>query len=221
MTTSGSRRRQAARTRTASTCSPRRTSRLPGPATTASPSARARPTSAWSASAAARVRVRARHAQPRRHRPELLPQSRPGRRRVPAPELSREDQHTDTRGSSASQVAVRFDCSASKPCTGIDLRYVKLTFDTAAGPRRRFSATRTAGLPATSRLQPGCNAPDAKSCEPNTLQTEVCYYPATADLSSYTAGHSLQSTDLPIPLLHPDSSFLYMAQQGTLKLGTI
>jgi polygalacturonase len=37
--------------------------------------------------------------------------------------------YTDIQGSSASQVAVKFDCSASKPCSGLGLQDIKLTFD--------------------------------------------------------------------------------------------
>ncbi|XP_034598150.1 polygalacturonase [Setaria viridis] len=37
--------------------------------------------------------------------------------------------YTDIRGSSASQVAVKFDCSATNPCSGIGLRDIKLTLD--------------------------------------------------------------------------------------------
>jgi polygalacturonase len=37
--------------------------------------------------------------------------------------------YTDIRGSSASQVAVKFDCSATNPCSGIDLQDIKLTLD--------------------------------------------------------------------------------------------
>ncbi|CAL4948649.1 unnamed protein product [Urochloa decumbens] len=37
--------------------------------------------------------------------------------------------YTDIRGSSASQVAVRFDCSATNPCSGIGLEDIRLTLD--------------------------------------------------------------------------------------------
>ncbi|CAL4975206.1 unnamed protein product [Urochloa decumbens] len=37
--------------------------------------------------------------------------------------------YTDIRGSSASQVAVRFDCSATNPCSGIGLQDIRLTLD--------------------------------------------------------------------------------------------
>ncbi|CAO2170686.1 unnamed protein product [Urochloa humidicola] len=37
--------------------------------------------------------------------------------------------YTDIRGSSASQVAVKFDCSASNPCSGIGLQDIRLTLD--------------------------------------------------------------------------------------------
>ncbi|GJM93855.1 hypothetical protein PR202_ga10447 [Eleusine coracana subsp. coracana] len=40
--------------------------------------------------------------------------------------------YTDIQGSSASQVAVKFDCSASNPCTGIDLQDIRLTLDGGA-----------------------------------------------------------------------------------------
>ncbi|GJN18337.1 hypothetical protein PR202_gb05487 [Eleusine coracana subsp. coracana] len=40
--------------------------------------------------------------------------------------------YTDIRGSSASQVAVKFDCSASNPCTGIGLQDIRLTLDGGA-----------------------------------------------------------------------------------------
>ncbi|XP_066309208.1 polygalacturonase-like [Miscanthus floridulus] len=37
--------------------------------------------------------------------------------------------YTDIQGPSASKVAVKFDCSASKPCSGIGLKDIKLTLD--------------------------------------------------------------------------------------------
>jgi polygalacturonase len=37
--------------------------------------------------------------------------------------------YMDIRGSSASQVVVKFDCSATNPCSGIDLQDIKLTLD--------------------------------------------------------------------------------------------
>ncbi|CAO2191101.1 unnamed protein product [Urochloa humidicola] len=37
--------------------------------------------------------------------------------------------YTDIRGSSASQVAVKFDCSASNSCSGIGLQDIRLTLD--------------------------------------------------------------------------------------------
>ena len=37
--------------------------------------------------------------------------------------------YTDIQGTSASKVAVKFDCSASNPCSGIGLKDIKLTLD--------------------------------------------------------------------------------------------
>ncbi|KAL5222380.1 hypothetical protein ABZP36_027093 [Zizania latifolia] len=37
--------------------------------------------------------------------------------------------YTDIQGTSASQVAIKFDCSASNPCSGLGLEDIKLTFD--------------------------------------------------------------------------------------------
>ncbi|XP_008788256.2 polygalacturonase-like [Phoenix dactylifera] len=37
--------------------------------------------------------------------------------------------YTDIQGSSASQVAMNFDCSASNPCSGIELQDIKLTYE--------------------------------------------------------------------------------------------
>lgn len=42
--------------------------------------------------------------------------------------------YSDIHGSSASQVAVKFDCSASKPCTGIGLQDIKLTYSGGSTP---------------------------------------------------------------------------------------
>ena len=36
--------------------------------------------------------------------------------------------YSDIHGSSATQVAVNFDCSSSNPCTGIGLQDIKLTY---------------------------------------------------------------------------------------------
>jgi len=51
--------------------------------------------------------------------------------------------YSDIHGSSASQVAVKFDCSSSSPCTGIGLQDIKLTYggDAAAATCKHADGT--------------------------------------------------------------------------------
>ncbi|XP_072959131.1 polygalacturonase-like [Typha angustifolia] len=46
--------------------------------------------------------------------------------------------YADVRGSSATKVAVKFDCSASKPCVGIALQDIKLTYMSSGTPAQSF-----------------------------------------------------------------------------------
>ncbi|KAM0841469.1 hypothetical protein ACQ4PT_059000 [Festuca glaucescens] len=69
----------------------------------------------------------ARRAQPHRRRPELLPRPRPMPRQELRVRIS-DVSYTDIEGTSATPVAVKFDCSGSNPCTGFRLSNVRLTY---------------------------------------------------------------------------------------------
>ncbi|KAL5228578.1 hypothetical protein ABZP36_016843 [Zizania latifolia] len=57
--------------------------------------------------------------------------------------------YTDIQGSSASKVAVKFDCSASHPCSGLGLEDIKLTFaggKPAEATRQHVDGTASSGI---------------------------------------------------------------------------
>ncbi|OAY73922.1 Polygalacturonase [Ananas comosus] len=62
-------------------------------------------------------------------------------------------QYTDIQGSSASQVAVNFNCSASNPCSGIELRDIKLDYD---GKPAESSCMHANGTASGTVIPPSC-----------------------------------------------------------------
>ncbi|BAF27984.1 Os11g0249600 [Oryza sativa Japonica Group] len=59
-------------------------------------------------------------------------------------------------GTSATAVAVRFDCSGSNPCTGIRLRNINLTYDGGGGKPARSFCKNAGGSASGVVIPPSC-----------------------------------------------------------------